>query len=341
MGEAERGAEGPAVQPLFTAETHRDTVLYCLHALVVRLPAVLPFERVVRVLLQGDASGQAALSLARNRPGEAERLARSLVELCAAEPAGSWRRRRCAVLLEGVCALAPHLATLVREALVRHRQFPALVVRLGFHMLHDFVEFVLGLVYDKDELGWLTAELNTPAVAVECVAPISTLLQSLAQIRHGAGVAHQRLCGMMRTACVLLRPGAIAKSLAAGHAAAIARCVAQSAAATPAGDHFVDLALCVVACCPIVTADGLADEVIAPWLCRLVVVLAARPDAGYAEMLRLAAIHFWTGDIRAVADLVRQRLGFHVDVPVESLKRLGDIFTKQVSHMCVCVCVYG
>jgi hypothetical protein len=47
-------------------------------------------------------------------------------------------------------------------------------------------------------------------------------------------------------------------------------------------------------------------------------------------MVRLMAIHFWTGDIRAVAQLVRERLGFHIDVPVESLKRVSDMFTKQV-----------
>jgi hypothetical protein len=222
-GELERGSDGPAVLPLFSAETHRDAVLHCLHALVVRLPAVLPFARVVRVLIQGDASGQAALSLARNRPGETERLARLLVEMCAGSTAGSWRRRRCVTLLEGVCSLAPHLAALVRDALVRHRQLPALVVQLGFDMLHDFVEFVMGLVYDKDELGWFIDALNTPSVAAECVAPIRSLLVELTNIRHRPGLEHQRLCGMLRTACVLLRPGAVVKSFSANDTGVVAK----------------------------------------------------------------------------------------------------------------------
>jgi hypothetical protein len=133
-------------QPLFSAETHHMAVLGCVHALVTRLPRVLPFARVVQVLMLTAGTGGIALSLVRNRPGEVKRLVSALLDMCGDEETGSWRQARCVGLLESVCDLAPHLTTTVRDTLVRRRLLPAVVVQLGFSVLDDFIEFVLGVV---------------------------------------------------------------------------------------------------------------------------------------------------------------------------------------------------
>ena len=50
------------------------------------------------------------------------------------------------------------------------------------------------------------------------------------------------------------------------------------------------------------------------------------PGDSYADMLLLMAMHFHSGDIKAVADLVRTTLGFRLDIPAEGLKRLSAEF---------------
>eukprot|EP00038_Savillea_parva_P004139 m.134526 g.134526 ORF g.134526 m.134526 type:complete len:1174 (-) comp11389_c0_seq2:1801-5322(-) len=325
---AGQDAAAAVSQPLFAAETHYTTVLGCIHALVIQLPRVLPFERAMRILLLTSAVDGMALGLIRNRPSEAAHVVSSLVTMCAEETADTWQQRRCVELLERVCALAPHLTTGVRDAMVKRRLLPAVVLRLGFTVLDDFIEFILGIVYDREDLEWLIAALNAQGAHDACVETVKRMVLEVAALPLSA-TNHQRLCGLMRTVCVLFRPGAVAKCLTTDEVAALASCVTRTTPATPAGDRFVTLALCVVATCPVVSADAVHSQV-AVWLTALVSALQSRPGAGYAEMVRLMAIHFWTGDIRAAAGLVRERLGFHIDIPVESLKRVSELFTKQV-----------
>ncbi len=320
------------VLELFDAELLHNDLVATLHAVLSYLPRVVEVAEVVRTLLSTTSRGPAlVVAIAANLP---DRLAEVLDELAiGCEPDQEWlATARQSALLE-LCRLAPHHAAAARELLVERTTFPGLAVKLTLEVCGDVVPFLSSLLPNKRHWGWMAAAFRqdwagpAPKLFPQLAAALADVPGS--DIPGAAASARARIyCAMFCTA--------EDQPAATGAGSAVESIMAfftREHPPSPAAARLVELALCAFAACPALnpSIDDSPTNQVKAWL---ELILARAPlfgfgaGEGYANMLLLMAAHFHSGNIKAVANLVRSKLGFHQDLPIEGIRRLSTLFLE-------------
>ncbi|CAH2066577.1 unnamed protein product, partial [Iphiclides podalirius] len=113
------------------------------------------------------------------------------------------------------------------------------------------------------------------------------------------------------------------------------RLVTQKPPPTPAGVRFVSLSLCMILACPSLMAASEHEKNAIEWVQWLVKEEAyfesnSGVTASFGEMLLLIAIHFHSGQLAAVGELVCATLGMRVPVRPNGLARIKQAFTQEI-----------
>jgi integrator complex subunit 2 len=344
---------------LLGAELLREDVLFILHAMMTFAPTVVPVEMMVECLLQASVSApppcntDLLVCLAANVP---ERLAQVLDALVhtkstpSASSTAAIAARSDAVLR--LCRLAPHHAHSVRAKLVQHAALPELALKLTLELCHDVVPFLSGLLPNRQQWPWMAVVIRRdwnvqhPA-AGQLYSAVAGALAAAVPLSKAGGNPRMGAAALARINCALYCTNS-AQQPAAGLGTpldTVVRGLTTAYAPTPAGARLVELALCTFASSPALMTGAGDPGLVTAWLGQLVDRLpeygCGRGDS-YADMLLLMATHFHSGDIKAVAELVRTTLGFRMDIPAEALKRLSSQFAvlyppSVVSPMAVTV----
>lgn len=306
---------------------------------------------MVGCLLRAAAAAPSArstdliVSLAANVP---ERLSEFFDALASGtgSSSGGGAAQEAAVLR--LCRLAPHYAHTVRAQLVARRTLPKLALRLTLEICKDVVPFLSGLLPDRKLWPWMAKVIRldwssnrgggksgSKSEGVGDVGMYAAVAAALAEASaasmadgKGPGAATAALA---RINCALYCTGGTQQPPAEPGSPldAVAEALTARHPATPGGARLVELTLCLFCVSPALVISSCERGTVTGWLAMLEARLSeygSGPGDSYADMLLLMATHFHSGDIKAVADLVRTTLGFRLDIPADGLKRLSSEF---------------
>ena len=321
---------------LFSSDIVLEDLLFTVNCIQCFLPDVVSIGAITEVLLHAAPQGPALIvTVLANLP---EQFSEVVSVLAQAGGGGSnenghgpWTAARREEALHSICLLAPHHTAYVRELLLSRRVLPRLIVRLTLDLCKDTISFLSGLLPDRTLWPWLVGFLRRDDTGL--AAKMYTMLVGYNTRPFDDVTA---MASLARLYCALMSSADTKLTLGSSEidTVAVVDFLTAKRAASPTAARMIRLSLCAFASCPALNTPE-RSEVVTAWLSGLLDDSATRKaDAGeaYAEMLLLMAVHFQAGNMKAVADLVRGTLGFHLDLPIESLKRLGGLFTAVFPH---------
>eukprot|EP00041_Stephanoeca_diplocostata_P002833 m.29928 g.29928 ORF g.29928 m.29928 type:complete len:1150 (+) comp13800_c0_seq5:137-3586(+) len=350
------------------AKMYHSQINAALFSINLWLPDLVDVHNIVRFLIV-DAPGNDVstssvhlLNFVKNCQDKFSDIVRSLLRWVAEEKS---LQGVCKHVLIYMSNLAPGQASAIRTALVSQATLPELVLHISASILRDLDTFLLGVVHDTAHCKWfvdsyLLAKVD-PGVLSKHLYDLESFISGASMLQYDTQT-HRFLCRYFRSLCVIFRPGVLhTYTLQLSTASdSLDRCDRHLAnrivdvmtsvcdwqdkdpqkrthhqdADACRSSQFLKIALCAVVTCPLLTNPTFtASARVTAWLQDLAARGAcsdATHNAGHHDMLRLMGVHFSTENVRAVADLVRAELGFHIDIPVESLRRVCDMFGRHV-----------
>ena len=308
-------------------------LLATLDAVFRRLAKTVPFPRLLPGLLKSDGGRDLLVAAVANSPTLYHRVVHCLVpppsQAKPGNEAASWEQA-----LAALCLLAPHHAAEVRGILVRRKQAPRLVLQLTLDGCADAVDFLAANLRDRDGSAWFTEFLLTANVAdkARLAAAVSTRARDAwasGEVAKCSAIARIFSILYRQSGVNVLTAGADQHSVPEKEYSSALDFLTSAIDDTTGGGLFVKLALCSLVTCPQLSLPRCQERIV-QWF-RELLGRRNQGDGGECRlMLLLMTVHFFAGNIRAVADLVREILGFRVDVPAESLQRVSGLLTTQV-----------
>lgn len=343
---------GALYSEIFESALLRPWVVAVLDVVVNSLQGLVSFELLVTAIIAPPDGCEILTAVIANAPLLQPHVTKRLIELWSVAPkgnSGEWLRARCSKALYMLSDSAPHLAMQLREALLTDHAMPGLMLSLAL-AADDTANFFVGLLQSKDKVVWVCKFLKECRDNSSDTRLLENLFKRMKRVRDEATGDPNRMGNFLRIFCVLYRMAGFCiwtESLngrttteedRSSSMETMLDFLTQSVEVSAAGAGVIKLTLCTLVTCPPLTSGAYHNRIV-EWLASLVTRIPefsegceVKSGGGYSEMLLLMAVHFHTGNISAVAALARDTLllNFHLDIPAESLRRMGDLLTKHV-----------
>ncbi|XP_045458737.1 integrator complex subunit 2 [Melitaea cinxia] len=318
---------------LFDNEVYLEEITDVICISLAELPNLLNICEIVEVLLYVNKGPIIISWVVANMPDTLLEVADSLVVNSERSEEGGIRAKTLAIL----CDTCPYIAAAVRAKAVFASRLPSLVINLTLsHHPEDLVSFISGLLLGSDQTSraWFATFLrnshkrgkgdgNTTLVKLR-----QELLNRLKEAAAGVDAS-----ALLRLYCALR--GIAGIKFQDDEVSGLLRLVTQKPPPTPAGVRFVSLSLCMILACPSLMAAPEHEKKAIEWVQWLVKEEAyfesnSGVTASFGEMLLLIAIHFHSGQLAAVGELVCATLGMRVPVRPNGLARIKQAFTQEI-----------
>ncbi|CAG5021643.1 unnamed protein product [Parnassius apollo] len=318
---------------LFDNDVYLEEITDVICISLAELPNLLNITDIVEVLLYVNKGPVIISWLVANMPDTLYEVAESLVLNAERGEEGGIRAKA----LLSLCAMCPYLAAFVRAKAVTASRLPALVINLTLiHHQDDLVSFMSGLLlgFDQSTRGWFASFLRNfhKRGKGDGNAALIKLRQELLN-RLKEAAAGVDASALLRLYCALR--GIAGIKFQDDEVSGLLRLVTQKPPPTPAGVRFVSLSLCMILACPSLMAAPEHEKKAIEWVQWLVKEEAyfestSGVTASFGEMLLLIAIHFHSGQLAAVGELVCATLGMRVPVRPNGLARIKQAFTQEI-----------
>ncbi|XP_050360472.1 integrator complex subunit 2 [Nymphalis io] len=318
---------------LFDNEVYLEEITDVICISLAELPNLLNICEIVEVLLYVNKGPIIISWVVANMPDTLLEVADSLVINAERSEEGGIRAKA----LSTLCDACPYIAAAVRAKAVSSSRLPSLVINLTLtHHSEDLVSFISGLLLGSDQTSraWFATFLrnshkrgkgdgNTTLVKLR-----QELLNRLKEAAAGVDAS-----ALLRLYCALR--GIAGIKFQDDEVSGLLRLVTQKPPPTPAGVRFVSLSLCMILACPSLMAAPEHEKKAIEWVQWLVKEEAyfesnSGVTASFGEMLLLIAIHFHSGQLAAVGELVCATLGMRVPVRPNGLARIKQAFTQEI-----------
>ncbi|CAH0700684.1 unnamed protein product [Spodoptera exigua] len=318
---------------LFDNDVYLEEVTDVINISLAELPNLLNVIDIVEVLLYVNKGPIIISWVLANMPDAVQEVAESLVMNADRGEEGGIRAKT----LTTLCAACPHLAASVRSKAASASRLPSLVITLTLtHHQDDLVSFMSGLLLGSDQTtrAWFATFLRNSHKRGkgDGHAALTKLRQELLN-RLKDATAGVEASALLRLYCALR--GIAGIKFQDDEVAGLLRLVTQKPPPTPAGVRFVSLSLCMILACPSLMAAPDHEKKAIEWVQWLVKEEAyfesnSGVTASFGEMLLLIAIHFHSGQLTAVGELVCATLGMRVPVRPNGLARIKQAFTQEI-----------
>lgn len=318
---------------LFDNDVYLEEITDVICISLAELPNLLNICDFVEVLLYVNKGPIIISWVVANMPDTLQEVAESLVLNAERSEEGGVRAKT----LSTLCEACPHIAASVRAKVASASRLPSLVINLTLtHHQDDLVSFMSGLLLGSDQTtrGWFATFLRNSHKRGKGDGhlTLSKLRQELLN-RLKEAVAGVDASALLRLYCALR--GIAGIKFQDDEVAGLLRLVTQKPPPTPAGVRFVSLSLCMILACPSLMAAPEHEKKAIEWVQWLVKEEAyfesnSGLTASFGEMLLLIAIHFHSGQLAAVGELVCATLGMRVPVRPNGLARIKQAFTQEI-----------
>ncbi|CAB3231134.1 unnamed protein product [Arctia plantaginis] len=318
---------------LFDNDVYLEEVTDVICISLAELPHLLNICDIVEILLYVNKGPIIISWVVSNMPDTLQEVAESLVMNADRSEEGGIRAKTLATL----CAACPHLAASVTAKAASASRLPSLVINLTLlHHPDDLVSFMSGLLLGSDQASraWFATFLRNSHKRGkgDGHASLTKLRQELLN-RLKEATAGVDASALLRLYCALR--GIAGIKFQDDEIAGLLRLVTQKPPPTPAGVRFVSLSLCMILACPsLMTAPEHEKKAIewVQWLVKEEAYFESNSGvtASFGEMLLLIAIHFHSGQLAAVGELVCATLGMRVPVRPNGLARIKQAFTQEI-----------
>ncbi|XP_039764087.1 integrator complex subunit 2 [Pararge aegeria] len=318
---------------LFDNEVYLEEITDVICISLAELPNLLNICDIVEVLLYVNKGPVIISWVVANMPDTLLEVAESLVINAERGEEGGIRAKT----LSTLCDACPFIAAAVRAKAVTSSRLPCLVINLTLtHHRDDLVSFVSGLLLGSDQTSraWFATFLRNSHKRgkgdghTALVKLRQELLNRLKEATAGVEAS-----ALLRLYCALR--GIAGIKFQDDEVSGLLRLVTQKPPPTPAGVRFVSLSLCMILACPSLMAAADHEKKAIEWVQWLVKEEAyfesnSGVTASFGEMLLLIAIHFHSGQLAAVGELVCATLGMRVPVRPNGLARIKQAFTQEI-----------
>ncbi|KAJ2953568.1 hypothetical protein O0L34_g1170 [Tuta absoluta] len=318
---------------LFDNDVYLEEITDVICISLAELPNLLNICDVVEVLLYVNKGPTIISWVVANMPDTLQEVAESLVLNSERGEEGGIRAKTLSIL----CETCPHIAAAVRAKSAAAARLPSLVISLTLtHHQDDLVSFMSGLLLGSDQTTrtWFATFLRNSHKRGkgDGHAALTKLRQELLN-RLKDSTAGVDASALLRLYCALR--GIAGIKFQDDEVAGLLRLVTQKPPPTPAGVRFVSLSLCMILACPSLMAAAEHEKRAIEWVQWLVKEEAyfesnSGVTASFGEMLLLIAIHFHSGQLAAVGELVCATLGMRVPVRPNGLARIKQAFTQEI-----------
>ncbi|XP_013200586.1 integrator complex subunit 2 [Amyelois transitella] len=318
---------------LFDNEVYLEEITDVICISLAELPNLLNICDVVEVLLHVNKGPIIISWVVANMPDTLQEVAESLVFNAERGEEGGIRAKA----LTALCNACPYIAASIRSKAASAARLPSLIVNLTLtHHQDDLVAFMSGLLLGSDQTtrAWFATFLRNSHKRGkgDGHAALTKLRQELLN-RLKDATAGVNASALLRLYCALR--GIAGIKFQDDEVAGLLRLVTQKPPPTPAGVRFVSLSLCMILACPSLMAAPEHEKKAIEWVQWLVKEEAyfesnSGVTASFGEMLLLIAIHFHSGQLAAVGELVCATLGMRVPVRPNGLARVKQAFTQEI-----------
>ncbi|XP_053600461.1 integrator complex subunit 2 [Plodia interpunctella] len=318
---------------LFDNEVYLEEITDVICISLAELPNLLNICDVVEVLLHVNKGPIIISWVVANMPDTLQEVAESLVFNAERGEEGGIRAKT----LSALCNACPYIAASIRSKAASAARLPSLVVNLTLkHHQDDLVSFMSGLLLGSDQTtrAWFATFLRNSHKRGkgDGHAALTKLRQELLNRLKDAS-AGVNASALLRLYCALR--GIAGIKFQDDEVSGLLRLVTQKPPPTPAGVRFVSLSLCMILACPSLMAAPEHEKKAIEWVQWLVKEEAyfesnSGVTASFGEMLLLIAIHFHSGQLAAVGELVCATLGMRVPVRPNGLARIKQAFTQEI-----------
>ncbi|XP_026737728.1 integrator complex subunit 2 [Trichoplusia ni] len=318
---------------LFDNDVYLEEVTDVIAISLAELTNLLNICDIVEILLHVNKGPIIISWIVANMPDTLYEVAESLVMNADRSEEGGIRAKTLTIL----CAANPHIAAAVRAKAASASRLPSLVINLTLiHQRDDLVSFMSGLLLGSDQTtrAWFATFLRNSHKRGkgDGHSALTKLRQELLN-RLKDAVAGVEASALLRLYCALR--GIAGIKFQDDEVAGLLRLVTQKPPPTPAGVRFVSLSLCMILACPSLMAAPDHEKRAIEWVQWLVKEEAyfesnSGVTASFGEMLLLIAIHFHSGQLAAVGELVCATLGMRVPVRPNGLARIKQAFTQEI-----------
>ncbi|XP_041968143.1 integrator complex subunit 2 [Aricia agestis] len=318
---------------LFDNDVYLEEITDVICITLAELPNLLNICDIVEVLLHVNKGPVIISWVVANMPDTLQEVAESLVLNAERSEEGGIRAKT----LMTLCAACPYISASVRAKAVSASHLPSLVINLTLtHHQDDLVFFISSLLLGSDQgiRSWFATFLRNSHKRGkgDGHAALLKLRQELLS-RLKESTAGVDASALLRLYCAFR--GIAGIKFQDDEVSGLLRLVTQKPPPTPAGVRFVSLSLCMILACPsLMTAPDHEKKAIewVQWLVKEEAYFESNSGvtASFGEMLLLIAIHFHSGQLAAVGELVCATLGMRVPVRPNGLARIKQAFTQEI-----------
>ncbi|XP_022123058.2 integrator complex subunit 2 [Pieris rapae] len=318
---------------LFDNDVYLEEVTDVICISLAELPNLLNICDIVEVLLYVNKGPTIISWVVANMPDTLQDVAESLVMNAERGEEGGIRAKA----LSTLCDMCPYMAASIRAKAASVSRLPSLLINLTLtHHQDDLVSFVSSLLLGSDQntRSWFAPFLRNSHKRGKgdghnaLIKLRQELLNRLKEASAGVDAS-----ALLRLYCALR--GIAGIKFQDDEVSGLLRLVTQKPPPTAAGVRFVSLSLCMILACPSLMAAPEHEKKAIEWVQWLVKEEAYFESnsgftASFGEMLLLIAIHFHSGQLAAVGELVCATLGMRVPVRPNGLARIKQAFTQEI-----------
>ncbi|XP_028176807.1 integrator complex subunit 2 [Ostrinia furnacalis] len=318
---------------LFDNDIYLEEITDVICISLAELSNLLNICDVVEVLLHVNKGPTIISWVVANMPDMLQEVAESLVLNSERGEEGGVRAKA----LMSLCDACPYIAAYVRSKAAFASRLPSLIITLTLtHHQDDLVSFMSGLLLGSDQTtrAWFATFLRNSHKRGKGDGHLAlTKLRQDLLNRLKNATAGVEASALLRLYCALR--GIAGIKFQDDEVAGLLRLVTQKPPPTPAGVRFVSLSLCMLLACPSLMSAPEHEKKAIEWVQWLVKEEAyfesnSEVTASFGEMLLLIAIHFHSGQLPAVGELVCATLGMRVPVRPNGLTRIKQAFTQEI-----------
>ncbi|VVC92951.1 unnamed protein product [Leptidea sinapis] len=318
---------------LFDNDVYLEEITDVLCISLAELPTLLNICDIVEVLLHVNKGPLIITWVIANMPDTLYDVAEFLVQNAEKGEEGGIRAKA----LSTLCAMCPYMSASIRAKAASVSRLPSLLIKLTLtHHQDDLVPFISSLLLGSDQTTrvWFASFLRNSHKRGKGdghAALIQLRQELLNRLKDAA--AGVNASALLRLYCALR--GIAGIKFQDDEVSGLLRLVTQKPPPTPAGVRFVSLSLCMILACPSLMAASEHEKKAIEWVQWLVKEEAYFESnsgftASFGEMLLLIAIHFHSGQLTAVGELVCATLGMRVPVRPNGLARIKQAFTQEI-----------
>lgn len=352
--QAMSGVQTARSSELFDCDVYLEEVSDVLAIAAAELPSSLMITDVAEILLFMRKGPDLICRLIANFPESFLELASSLIWSGDKLEEESFTTKNRIRTLRLLCQMNPNKALVLRSIAVEACKMPglAVLITIDYDKIRDedgsntdceLISFISGILLTGDEKvkTWFGSYLRTAQKKIEH-GQVSTLnnlrkelLNSLKQVCHEnpSDTDTMRVCSLLRLYSAMRSVGNF--RFTDEEQETILSIITSCPPATAAGVKMVSLSLCFLISLPSLIANSDQEKKAIQWLKKLVKDETYFGNVGqvkssFEETILLIAIHFHSGQISAISDLVCSILGMKVQVRGSNLGRMKILFTQHV-----------